>query len=201
VERRGRPPGRDGYRLLPQSLPTTRTELTRRCCAFAIEADPLVVPPEPVAEPAVEPLVVPPAVEPVDPDDIELLASVPVTSTRLPTSFVRSAESPSSVYVVPMVLLLPARDAAEPLPVVPEVLPAVEPVVDPVADDEPEPMLAFVKMNDAPAPDPEPVLDAVEPVVADPLVAPVVPVVPPMSPRCRQPVTVIVPLCELDRDV
>jgi len=88
------------------------------------------------------------------------------------------------------------------LPVVPavELVPAVLPV-ELVPEVELLPMLAFVKMNDAPAPDPEPVLDAVEPVVADPLVAPVVPVVPPMSPRCRQPVTVIVPLCELDRDV
>ena len=68
------------------------------------------------------------------------------------------------------------------------VVPAVELV--PEVADEPVLGLAFVKMNDAPAPVSEPVLDAVEPVLAVPLV----PVAPLASPRCRHPVTVIVPL-------
>ena len=84
--------------------------------------------------------------------------------------------------------------------------PAVPAVVDPAAEPvdvpgEPLPTVAFVKTNDAPELDPDGVRDAVEPDV-DPLVAPlVVPVVPvalPMSPRCRQPTTVIVPVFSPD---
>jgi hypothetical protein len=83
---------------------------------------------------------------------------------------------------VPAVLLEVA-----PLAVVPE--PAVE-LVDP---EELLAGLAFVKMNDAPELDPDGVRDAVEPVV-EPLVVPLVPVALPISPRCRQPTTVMVPL-------
>jgi hypothetical protein len=50
------------------------------------------------------------------------------------------------------------------------------------------PGLAFVRMNDAALPDPDGVRDAVE---VDPPV-PLVPVTPPVSPRCRHPTTVIV---------
>jgi hypothetical protein len=75
-----------------QSLPITRTELTFRCCALAIE--PLALP-EPVAE--VVPAVVLPVELPapdVEPVDDEL--SVPLTSTRLPTfDAERSDEVPS----------------------------------------------------------------------------------------------------------
>jgi len=108
-------------------------------------------------------------------------------------------------------MLLAPLPVREPLPLVPEVEPvepAVEPdVVPPVeplaveplpVEDEPEPdplMLAFVKMNDAPEPDPEPLRDAVDPDAVDPLPEPVVPVAPLMSPRCRQPVTVMAPPC------
>jgi len=92
---------------VPQSLPITRTELTRRCCCAPIEPEADAEPAEPAApaEPDVEPLVVPevePVVDPVVPlpeplPDIEPepLARVPVTSTRLPTSDVRSDELPS----------------------------------------------------------------------------------------------------------
>jgi len=83
------------------------------------------------------------------------------------------------------------------LPVVPavELVPAVLPV-ELVPDVELLPMLAFVKMNDAPEPDPDGVRDAVEPDAVDPAADPVVPVVLLASPRCRQPTTVIVPLCD-----
>ncbi len=77
---------------------------------------------------------------------------------------------------------------------VPEVPDAVE--LEPVelvpVDAEPEPVVAFVKMNDAPELDPDPLRDAVDPLV---------PVVLPASPRCRQPVTVIVPVWVPDREV
>jgi hypothetical protein len=73
--------------------------------------------------------------------------------------------------------------------VVPDVLPAVEPDVPELLDE-----LAFVRMNDAPEPDPDWLRDAVEPVDDVPLVDPAVPVAPLMSPRCRHPVTVMVPL-------
>jgi hypothetical protein len=79
------------------------------------------------------------------------------------------------------------------VPVVPEVDPAVElEPVDPYALDDPPPVIAFVKMNDAPELDPDCERDAVVPDVEDPAV-PDVPVALPESPRCRQPVTVIVP--------
>src|SRR5690349_5848110 len=91
----------------------------------------------------------------------------------------------------------PAVDPVEPL-VVPPVVPAVEP---PDVDPDVLPMLAFVKMNDAPEPDPEPLRDAVEPDDVDPLVDPAVPVIPLASPRCKQPVTVMVPFCMPDLGV
>jgi hypothetical protein len=83
-------------------------------------------------------------------------------------------------------MLPPLRDGDD--PAVPEVEPAAEPAAPPGAADEAGPMLAFVRMNDAPAPDPDPVRDAGDPGVVEP----VVPVAPPVSPRCRQPVTVMV---------
>jgi hypothetical protein len=129
--------------------------------------------------------VVPPVVPVAPLPDIELELSVPVTSTRLFTfDAERSDELPSRMYVEPMLECELGEVPAVELPVVP----AVELV--PEVEDEPLPVLAFVKMNDAPAPDVEPVLDAVEPVAAVPLV----PVEPLASPRCRHPVTVIVPL-------
>jgi hypothetical protein len=74
-----------------QSLPISRTELTRRCCAFDIE--PLVELPEPVAD--VVPLVVLPVELPAPGVEADEL-SVPVTSTRLPTLVAaRSEELPS----------------------------------------------------------------------------------------------------------
>lgn len=91
-------------------------------------------------------------------------------------------------------LALPVVPAVE---AVPAVLPVAElPVVEPAAEDELLPMLAFVKMNDAPEPDPDGVRDAVEPDAVEPAADPVVPVAPLASPRCRQPTTVIVPLCD-----
>ena len=88
----------------------------------------------------------------------------------------------------------PAVPAVEPLAVEPElVVPEPAELVDP-GEPEPDPIDAFVKMNDAPEPDPEPLLDVADPDAVEPLVDPVVPVAPPMSPRCRQPTTVIVPL-------
>jgi len=139
-----------------------------------------------------------PAVDPVVPAVAadELASSMPVTSTRLPTLASRSDELPSSTYVVPVDA--PARDElGAPLvvpvvPVVPAVVPAVEPVVDPAVLD-----MAFVKMNDAPLPEPDVVRDGGVPAVVVAPVVPEVPVVVLMSPRCRHPVTVIVPLCPL----
>jgi hypothetical protein len=75
---------------VPQSLPMTRTELTRRCWFIEPDADAV----EPVAAPPVVPAVVP-AVEPVALPDMDAFATLPVTSTRLPTSDVRSVELPS----------------------------------------------------------------------------------------------------------
>lgn len=79
-----------------QSLPTTRTELTRRCWLaepdIEPEAEPVADPVDPVAEP-VEPVLA----EPVRAEPDALVSSVPVTSTRLPTSDDRSDELPSSV--------------------------------------------------------------------------------------------------------
>jgi hypothetical protein len=76
-----------------------------------------------------------------------------------------------------------------PLPVVPAELVPVDAV---------EPLLllevAFVRMNDAPAPDPVGVRDVV-PDVVDPPVVPVAPVVLVMSARCRHPTTVSIPVC------
>jgi hypothetical protein len=93
--------------------------------------------------------------------------------------------------------LVPVAAPVRDVPVVPEVDPA-ELAVEPVALEDPDPaVLAFVRMNDALAPGSEPVRDAVVPAVVDPLVDPVVPVAPLMSPRCRQPVTVIVLPCAL----
>jgi hypothetical protein len=190
-----RPPGCAGYfSLAAQSLPITRTELTRTRGAFdCIEplGDPLVVPD--VVVPDVEPVV--PAALPAVPDDgepDELFSSVPVTSTRLPTFDIKSDELLSSTYVDPMV----PRVADVPL-VVPEVPAAVDPVVELVPLDV-EPVLllevAFVRMKDAPVPDPDCDRDAVDPAVVDPPVVPLVPVVPVMSPRCRHPTRVTVPV-------
>src|SRR4051812_5842286 len=101
----------------------------------------------------------------------------------------------------------PPADPAAPAPpaVLPLLVDPVEPAVDPLVEPEPEPepdelpepldMLAFVRMNDAPFPLPDVERDAPVPDVELPPVDPVVPVAPPMSPDCRQPVTVIVPLC------
>jgi len=115
VNGRDRPPGAVDYLPLPQSLPTTRTELTRRCCPPCADidpeaepVDPLVVPPVvppvvplvvPPVEPVVDPLpvLVDPEAEPLPDIDPDPLASVPVTSTRLPTFDVSSDELPSSV--------------------------------------------------------------------------------------------------------
>src|SRR3954468_7039634 len=100
----------------------------------------------------------------------------------------------------PVEPVVPAPPAVLPLlvdPVEPAVDPLVEPEPEPEADELPEPldMLAFVRMNDAPFPLPDVERDALVPDVELPPVDPVVPVAPPMSPDCRQPVTVIVPLC------
>jgi hypothetical protein len=86
--------------------------------------------------------------------------------------------------------------------VVPEV-PAVVPAVELVAVEvDPDPLTlgrAFVKMNDAPAADPDGGRDAVPDVVVvlvDVVVVLVVPVVPAalaMSPRCKHPTRMIVP--------
>jgi len=176
-----RPPGIvTGYFSAEQSPPTTRTELTRSFCAGCagcadIEHGAVVGAPVVPAVPAVE---------------LDEVSSVPVTSTFLPTFMLLSSDAvPSRAYVVPDTAL---RGVVAPLvvaPVVP-VVPAVEPVADPDALE-----LAFVRMNDAPLPDPDVVRDGGVPAV---VVAPVVPVVPGvafMSPCCRHPVTVIVPLC------
>lgn len=81
------------FALAEQSLPITRTELTRKCCAAAdIEPadDALVVPAAPAVDPVVPVLPLP---------DVELdELSVPVTSTRLPTFDDESSdELPSSM--------------------------------------------------------------------------------------------------------
>ena len=90
--------------------------------------------------------------------------------------------------------LVPVADPAEVAPpaVVP---PAVEPAVDPLRDPDELPMLAFVRMNDAPFPLPDVERDALGLDVGLLLVEPVVPVAAAPSPDCKQPVTVIVPLC------
>jgi hypothetical protein len=176
--------------LAEQSLPITRTELTRTRGAFDC-IEPLVVPD--VVVPDVEPVV--PAALPAVPDEgepDELFSSVPVTSTRLPTFELKSDEALSSTYVDPMV----PRVADVPL-VVPEVPAVVDPVVELVpVDAEPVPPLevAFVRMKDAPAPDPDCDRDAVDPAAVDPPVVPLVPVVFVMSARCRQPTRVTVPV-------
>ena len=84
---------------------------------------------------------------------------------------------------------MPACELGIVLAVVPDVL-VVEPAVLVAVDVEPAALLgcAFVRMNDAPAIDPDDVRDAVPDVV----VLPVVPVVLAVSPRCKQPATVIV---------
>jgi hypothetical protein len=175
--------------LAEQSLPITRTELTRTRGAFDC-IEPLVVPD--VVVPDVEPVV--PAAVPAVPDDgepDELLSSVPVTSTRLPTFELKSDEALSSTYVDPMV----PRVADVPL-VAPEVPAVVEPVELVPVDAEPVLPLevAFVRMKDAPAPDPDCDRDAVDPAVVDPPVVPLVPVVFVMSARCRHPTRVTVPV-------
>jgi hypothetical protein len=90
--------------------------------------------------------------------------------------------------------LVPVADPAEVAPpaVVP---PAVEPAVDPLRDPDELPMLAFVRMNDGAFPLPDVERDALAPAVEVPAVDPDVPVAPAVSPCCKQPVTVIVPLC------
>jgi hypothetical protein len=201
-----------------QLSPMTRTDDTRRCCAPLIEplaepVEPPVVPPAVVPPAVVPPAVVPPAVEPLPDDEPDMLvSSMPVTSTFLPAFELSCdcAEPPSRMYVepepmpaaelllepvvpVPPAVVPPAvvPPAVEPLLVVPELVPARELVELP----EPLDMLAFVRMNDAEFPLPDVERDALVPDVALPLVEPDVPVAPAESPDCRQPVTVIVPLC------
>jgi len=184
------------FSLAEQSLPITRTELTRSRGALDGDIAPLAEPlPVALVDPAVPDAVLDEApVVPVVPGDAEALSTDPVTSTRLPTLDDRSDEAPSSTYVVPAL-----GCALGMLPVVPAV-PAVVPDVELVPVDAVDPPLplevAFVKMNDAPALDPEDVRGAV-PDVADPPVVPVVFVAVVMSPRCRQPATVIEPPCAL----
>ena len=101
-----------------------------------------------------------------------------------------------------LMLALPDPLVAEPVgevPVVPDVDPVEPEVEEPVRvepDELPVDMDAFVKMNDAPFPLPDAERDVLVPEVAVPPVEPVVPVVPLESPDCRQPTTVIVPLCD-----
>jgi hypothetical protein len=99
-----------------------------------------------------------------------------------------------------MLALEPEPLVAEPvvaLPVVPDVDPVeVEPEPVRLEPDEPLDIVAFVKMNDAPFPLPDAERDVLVPAVEVPPVEPVVPVVPLESPGCRQPITVIVPLCD-----
>ena len=129
-----------------------------------------------------------------------LVSSVPVTSTFLLVFDESSdwAEPGSRIYVEPEPM--PAADelaepvvpaAVEPLLVVPEVVPVRGVVELP----EPLDMLAFVRMNDAPFPLPDVERDALGLDVGLLLVEPVVPVAAAPSPDCKQPVTVIVPLC------
>jgi len=168
-----RPPGVvSGYFSDEQSPPTRRTELTRSFDAGCADIDPGA---DVVGAPVV-PVV--PAVE------LDEVSSVPVTSTFFPTFMLLSSDVvPSSAYVVPDAAL---RGVVA--PVVP-VVPAVEPV-DAVPLE-----LAFVKMKDAPFPDPDVVRDGAVPAVVVPPVVPVVLDVALMSPCCKHPVTVIVPLC------
>ena len=100
-------------------------------------------------------------------------------------------ELPEPVVPVPPAAPAVVPPAVEPLLVVPEVVP-VRGVVELV---EPLDMLAFVKMKDAVLALPDVERDALVPDVELPPVEPVVPVAPAPSPCCRQPVTVIVPVC------
>jgi hypothetical protein len=118
-----------------------------------------------------------------------LLSSVPVTSTFLFASDASDdCDVPGSrMYVFPAM----PDELVLPDPLVPAVLPAA-PAVEP--DELPEPIVAFVRMNDAPLPAPDAERDALGAAVVPP-VEPDVPVAPAVSPDCRHPVTVIVPLC------
>ena len=88
------------------------------------------------------------------------------------------------------------EDVAPPAVAPPAVEPDAVPLVDePLRDPDELPMLAFVRMNDAAFPLPDVERDALVPAVEVPPVDPDVPVAPEPSPCCRQPVTVIVPLC------
>jgi hypothetical protein len=93
------------------------------------------------------------------------------------------------VPVPPAVAPAVVPPAVEPLLVVPELVPELAELPEPLD------ILAFVRMNDAPFPLPDVERDALVPDVELPLVEPDVPVAPAESPDCRQPVTVIVPLC------
>jgi hypothetical protein len=192
-----------------QSAEIIRTELTRRwpiapLCPLMLDDEP--EPPLAVVDPAlVEPAVVALPVVPVLPplaDPLMLSELVPVISTRCPTCFFRSAESPSSTYDVPAPDAIELEPEPDPLVAEPDVpdVPAVEPeplvpLGDPARDEvPPDPIVAFARMYD-PAGD-----DADEDAVDDAL-----PEAPPaVLPSWRQPVTVtvlpplpvlLVPLC------
>jgi len=110
---------------------------------------------------------------------------------ELPEPLVPVPPAVAPAVVPPAVAPAVVPPAVEPLLVVPELVPVREVVELP----EPLDMLAFVRMNDAPFPLPDVERDALVPDVELPLVEPDVPVAPAESPDCRQPVTVIVPLC------
>jgi hypothetical protein len=76
---------------LEQSAATIRTELTRRCCEAPFVIDPV----EPEAFAAA--LELSDVADPLFIDELEPASSIPVTSTRLPTFFCRSALLPSSM--------------------------------------------------------------------------------------------------------
>jgi hypothetical protein len=170
--------------MLVSSVPVTST----RFPAFDWSCDCAEPPSRMYVEPEPEPML---ALEPEPPADPEPVVPAPPAVLPLP--------------VDPLVDP-PVEPVVDP-PVEPVVDPPVEPLVEPEPEPEPEPMrdpdelpdpldmLAFVRMNDAPFPLPDAERDALVPDVELPLVDPDVPVAPPMSPDCRQPVTVIVPLC------
>src|SRR3954468_20351941 len=185
ADRRRLPARPSRYRPSDEQVPpTSRTDVAR---SIGIPLLPLASDIEPVREdplcepPAVllpvEPVALPPAVdpapeaepvleepvleEPVLDDPPARFCSVPLTSTRLPTSVEKFEALPVKRYVVPLALiveLLPVEPAPVVLPVAlpvapPGVVPVglpVEPVVpvaDPVVDaDEPEPNDASVRI-------------------------------------------------------
>jgi hypothetical protein len=189
-----------------QSAEIIRTDVTFRCCAFAIDDPPcamvsLEVPDAVLPDVAPPDVVLPgaPLVEPV-----WLGSIVPVTSIRWPTCFLRSLSLPMSTYDAPMPFDAFAPDVAVPDVLVPEPLPLPDPVVPdvlPLADVPdvpavdvplpPEVMDPFAPAIDAFARMKVPALREL-PLVEPDAVASGLPVIvarPPL-PSCRHPVTV-----------